>query len=106
MTTVVVSGAIANRDRKGGEAWHRLSWVLGLRKLGFTVYFVEQISRENCVDPAGTVIAFENCVNLAYFQRITGQFGLLGSAALIYENGEQIHGLSYAELLDLAEAAA
>jgi len=105
MTTVVVSGAIANRYLKGGEAWHRLSWVLGLRKLGFTVYFVEQISRENCVDPAGTVIAFENCVNLAYFQRITGQFGLLGSAALIYENGEQIHGLSYAELLDLAEAA-
>lgn len=105
MTTIVVSGAIANRYLKGGEAWHRLSWVLGLRKLGFTVYFVEQIGREACVDPAGKVIAFENCVNLAYFQRITGQFGLLGSAALIYENGEQIHGLSYAELLDLAEAA-
>jgi hypothetical protein len=105
VTAIIVSGAIANKYLKSGEAWHRLSWVLGLRKLGFTVYFVEQISRENCVDPAGAVTAFENCVNLAYFQRIIEQFALSGYAILVYENGEQIHGLSYAELLDLAEAA-
>ena len=41
----------------------------------------------------------------ADLKQVTEQFGLAGSAALIYENGEQIHGLPYAELLDIAEAA-
>jgi hypothetical protein len=105
MTTVVVSSAIANKYLNGGNAWTVLSWVLGLKKLGFRVHFLEQISRESCVNTAGAMTAFENCVNLAYFKRIVEEFGLSGSAALIYENGEQIHGSTYAELLDLAEGA-
>jgi len=105
MTTIVVSGAIANKYCNGGAAWTRLSWILGFKKLGFNVYFVEQIGQQTCVDAAGAISAFDDCVNLAYFKQITDQFGLSGSAALIYENGEQIHGMTYAELLDLAEAA-
>jgi hypothetical protein len=105
MTTILVSGAIANKCYNGGAAWTRLSWVLGLQKLGLQVYFVEQISRESCVDGAGSVTSFEQCVNLAYFKQVTEQFGLAGSAALVYEKGAQTHGLSYAELLDLAEGA-
>jgi hypothetical protein len=105
MTTIVVSGAIANKYRNGGAAWTRLSWILGFKKLGFEVYFVEQIGRRTCVDAAGAVTTFEDCVNLAYFKRIAEQFGLTGAAVLIYENGEQVHGTTYAELLDLAEAA-
>ena len=105
MTTIVVSGALANKYLNGGEAWVRLSWVLGLQKLGFRVYFVEQISRESCTDTAGNVVPFTRCENLVYFKQIVEHFGLGGSAALIYENGEQIHGLSYTELLELAETA-
>jgi hypothetical protein len=105
MTTVVVSSVIANKPLNGGNAWAVLSWVLGLRELGFRVYFVEQIDRESCVDAAGAVTAFENCINLTYFKQATEQFGLAGSAALIYEGGEQVHRLTYAELLDIAEAA-
>ena len=105
MTTVVVSGALANKYLNGGNAWTRLSWVLGLKKLGFNVYFFEQISPENCVDAVGGVTAFQNCVNVAYFKAITEQFGLTGSAALVCGNGEDTHGLSYSEVLHVAEAA-
>jgi hypothetical protein len=105
LTTVVVSGAIANKPFKGGEAWVRLSWALGLKKLGFDVYFVEQIDRDSCVDADGAVVGFEHCVNLAYFKQITEQFGLSDTAALISDNGEQVHGLAYPELLERAEAA-
>jgi hypothetical protein len=105
MTTVVVSSVIANKPLNGGNAWVVLSWVLGLKKLGFRVLFAEQIGRESCVDAAGAVTSFEQSVNLAYFKRVMQQFGLAGSAALIHEDGEQVHGLSYEELLDLAEAA-
>ena len=105
MTTVVVSSVIANKPLNGGNAWAVLSWVLGMRELGFRVYFVEQIGRESCVDAAGATTAFEHSANLAYFKQATEQFGLSGSAALIYEGGEQVHGVPYAELLDIAEAA-
>jgi hypothetical protein len=104
-TTIIVSGAIANKPFKGGEAWVRLSWTLGLKKLGFDVYFVEQIDQGSCVDSNGAVVAFEHCVGLSYFKQITAEFGLSDTAALIYENGEQVHGLAYSELLELAETA-
>jgi hypothetical protein len=42
MKTALVSGAIANKPLNGGEPWIRLSWILGLKRLGFDVYFVEQ----------------------------------------------------------------
>jgi hypothetical protein len=104
-TTVVVSGAIANKYLNGGEAWVRLSWALGLRKLGFRVYFVEQIGRDTCIDAAGNVASFERCENLTYFKQVTEQFGLGGSSALIYEDGERVYGPSYADLLGIVEAA-
>ena len=105
MATIMVSGALANKYLNGGEAWVRLSWVLGLKKLGFKVFFVEQISRRNCVDAAGAMTSFEKCVNLAYFKKITEQFNLADSAVLIYENGEQIYGPGYQQLLETADTA-
>lgn len=102
MATIIVGGALANKYRNGGEAWVRLSWVLGLRRLGLRVFFVEQIERDSCVDAAGAVVPFAESVNLAYFREVTERFGLAGSAALVYAGGEQTDGLTWAELLDLA----
>src|ERR671921_1276737 len=105
MTTVLVSSVIANKPLNGGNAWTVLSWVLGLKKLGFCVYFVEQIGREGCVDATGAVTTFEHSVNLAYFKRVTEEFGLAGSAGLVYEGGERVYGLTRTELLGVAENA-
>jgi hypothetical protein len=105
MRTIVVSSAIANKYRNGGNAWAVLNWILGFQRLGFTVYFLEQIGRRACVDEAGTPTAFERSVNLAYFKSIAAQFGLCGMAALIYEDGEQVHGMDYPALLDLMAEA-
>jgi hypothetical protein len=66
MTTVLVSGAIANKYLNGGEAWVRLSWALGLRKLGFRVYFVEQIGRDRSgVTPVSTLPATSRLLSVA-----------------------------------------
>jgi hypothetical protein len=105
MKTAIVSGAIANKYQRGGAVWTRLNWALGLMKLGFRVYFIEQIDRATCVDAKGNVTAFEDCVNLAYFRQVMEQFGLSASAALVYENGQQVHGLSWTELLEAASGA-
>lgn len=43
METIVVAGALAAKPGNGGEAWVRLSWVLGLRKLGFDAWLLEEV---------------------------------------------------------------
>lgn len=105
MTTVVVSGAIANKYLRGGAVWTRLSYALGFKKLGFDVYFVEQIEPGKCVDAGGAVSGFETSANLAYFRQVTSHFGLAGSSALICGNGEQVDGLLPDELIDIVEGA-
>jgi hypothetical protein len=41
VTTVAVAGALAGKPGNGGEAWVRLSYALGLRRLGFEVRLLE-----------------------------------------------------------------
>jgi hypothetical protein len=103
--TIIVSGAIANRYPYGGGAWGRLEWILGLKALGFDVYFVEQIARATCVDQAGKPTSFAESANRRFFDKIMGQFDLAENAGLIYDNGAQFHGLKESELLEIAGAA-
>src|SRR5262249_53693914 len=42
MTTAAVAGALACKPGNGGEAWVRLSYALGLRRLGCDVRLVEE----------------------------------------------------------------
>jgi hypothetical protein len=42
MTTIAVAGALASKAGSGGEAWVRLSYALGFRRLGFDVGLVEE----------------------------------------------------------------
>jgi hypothetical protein len=42
MTAVVIAGALASKPGNGGEAWVRLSYALGLRRLGYEVHLVEE----------------------------------------------------------------
>ncbi|MGH7564069.1 MAG: glycosyltransferase [Gemmatimonadota bacterium] len=96
MTTVVVSGALANKPGNGGEAWVRMSWVEGLRRLGFDVWFVEQVSRD----------LLESTPLVAFFREITKRFGLDGSCALLDESGVGIEGHNAKDLEEVAAEAA
>jgi hypothetical protein len=105
MRTLVVSGALANKPRNGGEAWVRLSWVKGLRRLGFRVFFVEQIAPRTCATVAGEPAPFRESFNLEYFRSVTAWAGLEGSAALLSADGEAWHGMRRRELEDVAASA-
>jgi hypothetical protein len=101
----IVSGALANKPFNGGNAWTRLSWVLGLRKLGCEVLFLEEIKSEACVDNTGARCPFEASVNLAYFQETMARFGLKHVSALLCADGEKGWGLPVADLVVLAREA-
>jgi hypothetical protein len=105
MTTVVVAGALANKPANGGEAWVRLSWLLGLRRLGYDVCFVEQLSPEACVDTNGVPTPVARSNNLAFFRAVVDRFGLSSTSSLIYDDGAQVFGMAADELLAWAESA-
>ena len=108
MTTVFVSGAVANKHRHGGSIWVRMSWAEALRDAGFDVVFVEQIAAGACVDANGAPAPFARSANLATFEGVMAQFGFGGSAALICPDGPdggQIHGMDGTDLLERAGAA-
>lgn len=105
MPTILVAGAVANKCLNGGEAWVRLSWVLGLKRLGCRVFFVEEIDPATCVDAAGGPAPFEASHNRRYFDDVMHEFGLADSAALVCGTGGQTSGLSFADLLEIASEA-
>ena len=82
MKTLVVAAALANRPYNAGGAWVRMSWLLGLKKLGFEVFFIEQISPQTCVDARGAAAGFHECVNREYFRQVVASFGLAESRRL------------------------
>ena len=105
MTTVVVSGAVANKHRQGGSVWVRMSWAEALRRAGFDVLFVEQIDEQACVDSEGAPSSFEGSANLATFDRTMEDFGLDGSAALVCTDGPRVHGMDADDLMARAGEA-
>ncbi len=72
--TVVVSGALAAKPGNGGEAWVTMSWVRGLRELGFDCWFVEEL-------PAA------HAEHEAWFRLVTERFDLAERAVLMADGG-------------------
>jgi hypothetical protein len=105
LATAIVSGALANKPQNGGEAWVRLSWMLGLQRLGFDTYFVEQIQSSNCVDSEGASADFAASVNRSHFESVVRDFGLDGRAGLLCDEGREAAGLSREEICEAATGA-
>lgn len=106
MSLIVVSGAIANKLHQGGEAWVRLSYLLGLRRLGYQVYFLEQMSRSACVDEQGVAASFEDSANRRCFQQVMDAFGFSECATLLPcdETGSVALSRELADILESADA--
>ena len=105
MPIVAIGGAIANTAGRGGDTWHRLHWLLGLRRLGVRAHLVEQIGDAVCVDETGAPADLSASSNLAYFREVLSAFGLSDCATLLDQRGDTAYGLSLAGVRELAGAA-
>jgi hypothetical protein len=103
MTTAVVGGALANKAGYGGEAWIRMSWVVGLRRLGIDAWLVEDLDSATCTDRLGTPARARDSYNIAYFNDVTAAFGLSDRAVLRVDGGREIYGAGAAALDALAD---
>ena len=97
----VVAGALARRPRAGGHAWVFLQYLLGLRRLGYDVLFVDWLDAETCSGPV------EHSSEAAYLSRVMDEHGLAGSWSLLdHATGDAAAGLPRAEVVEHARTSA
>lgn len=93
MTVAVVAGAIANKPRNGGEAWVRLSWVLGLKRLGIDAWLIEEVASDVAAGGRG------------WFESVVRDFGLGDRSALVDPDGRSLAGAAPDVLVDALASA-
>lgn len=92
----VVAGALANQAGNGGEAWVRPTWTVGLTRIGFDAWLVEELP------PAGDGEPDPDAV--AWFDAVTRRFGLQDRAALLCD-GRSVLGPPAETVGDVLAAA-
>jgi hypothetical protein len=93
--TVIVSGMIAATPWQGGAAWAVLQYLLGLRRLGCSVYFMEPIERSEVLSSDAP----------RYCEQVMGRFGFEGRWALIPPQGADPIGMRREQVRSAAREA-
>lgn len=94
--SIVIAGSLAQKPRQGGHTWQFLQYLLGFRRLGWQVLFLDRLEPGMCVGESGQPCEVDQSVNLRYFLDIMERFGLSDSFSLDYNRGEQVWGMSRA----------
>jgi hypothetical protein len=89
---VVVAGALAQKPNQAGHTWQFLQYLLGFRRLGWDVLFLDELEPEMCVDDRGQPSPLETSANLAYFSEVMREFGLDRSCCLL-QGGQSVFGV-------------
>jgi hypothetical protein len=100
--TVIVAGALAQRPHVGGHAWVFLQYLLGFRRLGWDVLFVDRIEPEMCVDDSGVQSSFSASANLRYLKQVMDGFDLGGCWTLLYDGAREVAGVPRGEVIERA----
>src|SRR5262245_36346686 len=91
--TILFSGMLAGDPHQGGATWAVLQYLLGFRRLGHDVWFVEPVKPGICPDSAD------------YFRQVVRRFGLDDRATLLVEATRATVGVPYEVLLAAARRA-
>jgi hypothetical protein len=104
--SIIIAGSLAQKPRQGGHTWVFLQYLLGFRRLGWDVLFLDRLDPGMCVDEAGRPSSFEDSLNLRYFQEVMHGFGLSDAFSLDYNRGECVVGLPRQRVLEHARNSA
>jgi hypothetical protein len=96
---IVLAGALAQRPFIGGHTWVFLQYLLGFRRLGWEVLFVDRLEPGMCVGEGGEPSSFADSANLRYLAEVMQRFGLQDSWSLLYDGGRDVAGLDRGEVI-------
>ena len=99
---VIIAGSLAQRPGVGGHAWVFLQYLLGLRRLGFEVLFLDWLDAGMCRDTAGGRCGVAESWNVRYLAEVMTQTGLSGAWSVSFDQGAQTLGKPRAAVLDFA----
>ena len=94
--TLVLAGALAQRPNHGGHTWVFLQYLLGLRRLGWDVLFVDWLHPDMC----GTEAGVETSVNLRYLRDVFERFGLGDAYAVTDVSTGTSYGVARREVIE------
>jgi hypothetical protein len=94
--TIAVAGSLAQRPGVGGHAWVFLQYLLGFKRLGWDVLFLDRLDRSMGVGSAGP----------RYLVDVMDSFELEGAFALLGDSGQSIAGLPRDEVLERVRRSA
>jgi hypothetical protein len=104
--SIVFAGSLAQKPRQGGHSWVFLQYLLGFRRLGWNVLFLDRLEPGMCVDDAGRPCPLDRSVNLRYMQDVMTRFDLADSYALLYDRGQHVIGLPRRHVVERTRNAA
>ena len=102
---VIVGAVISLPPMSAGCAWNRIQYVVGLRRLGHDVCFVEEVQPKWCVGPDGRRCGYSDSLNRSSFLSIMSDFDLAGRSCQIYDGGSNTAGLSRRQMAEFARDA-
>ena len=83
-----------------------LQYLLGLRRLGWDVLFVDRLEPGMCVGEGGEPSSFADSANLRYLAGVMERFGLGDRWCLLYDGGREVAGLGRDDVIELTARSA
>jgi hypothetical protein len=105
MKSIAIAGSVAQKPGRGGHTWVFLQYLLGFRKLGWHVLFLDRLEPQMCIAEGGGPAAIEHSWNVRYFRDVMTRFGLDGSYGLLCDAATSTIGLTRAEILARVSAS-
>lgn len=103
---IVFAGSRAQRPGRGGQFWVFLQYLLGFRRLGWEVLYLDALEPARCVDEAGRPCSVEDSWNVRYFRDVMERFGLQDYFALLCGKQSECIGLSRKQVVERVQRAA
>jgi hypothetical protein len=104
--SVVLAGSLAQKPHLGGHTWVFLQYLLGFRRLGWDVLFLDRLEPAMCVDEGGRPCGVEQSINMRYFLDVMNRFGLNDAYSLSYDRGTHVFGLQMPDVIERTRHAA
>ncbi len=96
--TIVIAGALAQKPGVAGHTWVYLQYLLGFKRLGWDVLFLDRLEPEMCRDAQGQPCAPQQSENLRYLQNVMTRHELGDAYAVSTGGGDHWFGLSRAKV--------
>ena len=104
---IIVSRDISHTYYGGhiGSCDHAMAYILGLQNLGHKAYLMEDVDSKLCHDSNYNPVRFEDWEGRFRFESLTKFYGIWPRCCIIYNYGEDTHGMSFKNAVKVAKTS-